>query len=336
MDSKNVEDGIEVSRRRPPRQKEAPAVMEHSYEDTRGPSPWYKMKTRPKHLPPHKQDELRRVVETIRKHQDVEMIILFGSHARGDWVEDEYEEDHITYGYHSDYDILIVTADKDRERDVNHDEKLKAALQPEGKGTRVNFIVHTIQHVNQMLAERRFFFMDILKEGFLLWESGKYSLARPPKELPPEVMLRHAEEYFSEWMESGDDFLETAQTTIERGKNKLAAFLLHQTAERYITCLLLVYTGYKPKEHDLEKLLSQAAGFDPRFTTVFPRNTSEEEHLFDLLRRAYVDARYSKSYRVSGTELTAILARVDILKRIIAEVCAKKTGELRALGEAGP
>ncbi|MFA7618365.1 MAG: nucleotidyltransferase domain-containing protein, partial [Thiohalomonadaceae bacterium] len=65
--------------------------MEHSYEDTRGPSPWYKMKTRPKHLPSHKQAELRRIVETIRAHQDVEMIILFGSHARGDWVEDEYE-----------------------------------------------------------------------------------------------------------------------------------------------------------------------------------------------------------------------------------------------------
>jgi HEPN domain-containing protein/predicted nucleotidyltransferase len=303
--------------------------MEHSYEDTRGPSPWYKMKTRPKHLPPHKQDELRRIVETIRKHQDVEMIILFGSHARGDWVEDEYEEDHITYGYHSDYDILIVTADKDRERDVNHDEKLKAALQPEGKGTRVNFIVHTIQHVNQMLAERRFFFMDILKEGFLLWEAGRYSLARPPKELPPEVMLRHAEEYFGEWMESGDQFMLAAEFLASRDALKIAAFQLHQSAERYITCLLLVHTGYKPKEHDLEKLLAQAAGFDPHFTGVFPRITREEEHLFDLLRRAYVDARYCKSYRISETELKAIRERVEVLKELTAEACGKKVDELR-------
>jgi HEPN domain-containing protein/predicted nucleotidyltransferase len=308
--------------------------MEHSYEDTRGPSPWYKMKTRPKHLPPHKQDELRRVVETIRAHQDVEMIILFGSHARGDWVEDEYEEDHITYGYHSDYDILIITADKDRERDVNHDEKLKAALQPEGKGTRINFIVHTIQHVNQMLAERRFFFMDILKEGFLLWDSGRYSLARPPKELPPEVMLRHAEEYFGEWMHSGDEFAIDFGNALARGSNKNAAFYIHQAAERYITCLLLVHTGYKPKEHDLDKLLAQAAGFDPRFTSVFPRNTSEEEHLFDLLRRAYVDARYSKSYRISEAELDAIGKRVETLKLLAGEVCGSRIGELRGFAEA--
>ncbi|MCU7934178.1 MAG: nucleotidyltransferase domain-containing protein [Candidatus Thiodiazotropha sp. (ex Dulcina madagascariensis)] len=92
----------------------------------------------------------------------MEMIILFGSHARGDWVEDQYEEDHITYEYRSDFDILIVTADKGDERDIAYDNDLKAALQPGPHGTRVNYIVHTIQHVNQMLAERRFFFMDIL------------------------------------------------------------------------------------------------------------------------------------------------------------------------------
>ncbi len=34
-------------------------MMEHSYEDTRGPSAWYKMKRVPKHLPPHKQQELK-------------------------------------------------------------------------------------------------------------------------------------------------------------------------------------------------------------------------------------------------------------------------------------
>jgi HEPN domain-containing protein/predicted nucleotidyltransferase len=308
--------------------------MEHSYEDTRGPSPWYKMKTRPKHLPAHKQQELQRIVDTIRAHQAVEMIILFGSHARGDWVEDEYEEDHITYGYHSDYDILIVTADKDRERDVNHDEKLKAALQPEGKGTRVNFIVHTIQHVNQMLAERRFFFMDILKEGFLLWESGRYSLARPPKELPAEVMLRHAEEYFSEWMESGDGFFDSAAYNQSKGRHKIAAFELHQTAERYITCLLLVHTGYKPKEHDLEKLLAQASGFEPSFAAIFPRNTGLEERLFDLLRRAYVDARYSRSYSISEEELDLIRKRLDALRIATEDVCRRRIAELVGLLEA--
>ncbi|MCU7905569.1 MAG: HEPN domain-containing protein [Candidatus Thiodiazotropha sp. (ex Epidulcina cf. delphinae)] len=303
--------------------------MEHSYKDTRGPSTWYKMKRRPKHLPLRKQQVLKNIVQAICARHVVDMIILFGSHARGDWVEDEYEEDHITYEYRSDYDILIITADKAAERDVAYDIDLKHDLEPGGRGTRVNYIAHTIHHVNQMLAERRFFFMDIQKEGYLLYDSGRYKLARPPRRLPPDVMLRHAEEYFTEWIESADGFLDSARYNQSKGRPKIAAFDLHQAAERYITCLLLVHTGYRPKEHDMDKLIRQATGFDPRFSETFLLHIDEEKHLFDLLRRAYVDARYSKSYRITEGELNAIAERIEGMKKTTKEVCEEKIETLR-------
>lgn len=37
------------------------------------------------------------------------MIILFGSYARGKYVEDRYISQGITYEYISDYDFLVVT-----------------------------------------------------------------------------------------------------------------------------------------------------------------------------------------------------------------------------------
>ncbi|WP_428634611.1 HEPN domain-containing protein [Sedimenticola sp.] len=303
-------------------------IVQH-YEEMQGLPSWYKMNTRPKHLPPQKQKELRGIVETIRSHHDVEMIILFGSYARGDWVEDTYEEGGITYTYHSDYDILIVVADKSEERNVEHDNAMREALEPGRDGTKVSYIVHTIHHVNQMLAERRFFFLDILKEGYLLHDSKRFMLARPPKELEPDIMLRISKEYFKEWMESADDFFETSEDTLKKGKVRLAAFLLHQAAERYITCLLLVETGYRPKEHDMERLLKQAAGFDKGFNTVFPRHNKAERHLFDLLRRAYVDARYNKTYRITEQELNTLSKRVQELKAISDRVCRARIEELQ-------
>jgi uncharacterized protein len=305
------------------------------YEEMQGLPSWYKMKTRPKHLPPHKQQELSGIVEVIRSHHNVEMIILFGSYARGDWVEDEYEEDGITYEYRSDYDILIITADKGSERDVEHDNALKEALEPNAKGTQVNTIVHNIQHVNQMLAERRFFFMDILKEGYLLHDSKRFMLARPPKELEPKVMLRISKEYFDEWMDSADRFVRGAKFQQTDGGLKIAAFDLHQAAERYITCLLLVETGYRPKEHDMKRLLKQAAGFDKAFTSLFPQNDKQEKRLFDLLRRAYVDARYNKTYQITDEELDTLGERVQKLKAIAAKVCGERIEELRKIVSEG-
>jgi len=48
------------------------------------------MKTRLDILPKDKQEELHRVVEIIREEFKPKMIILFGSHARGNWIEDAY------------------------------------------------------------------------------------------------------------------------------------------------------------------------------------------------------------------------------------------------------
>ncbi len=310
--------------------------MDYSYDDTKGPMAWYKMKTNPKHLPARKQQELDAIVKAILARHEVEMIILFGSHARGDWVEDRYEENHITYEYRSDFDLLIVTADKAGEQAVNHDNSLREALEPAQDGTRANYIVHTIHYLNQKLAERRFFFMDILKDGFLLHDTKRYKLIRPPKELPPAMMLEHATEYFEEWMDSAEGFYEMYLAAKKSGREKLAAFQLHQSAERYITCLLLVHTGYRPKEHDMEKLLRQAAGIDPRYDRIFPNNTKEEKHLFDLLRRAYVDARYSKNYRITESELTAIAERIQQLKAVTADASEKKIAALeKAVAEEG-
>ena len=64
------------------------------------------MKKSLSHLPQNKQDELALVVETIRQKVDqLEMIVLFGSYARGNWVEDIYTQGHNTYEYKSDFDM---------------------------------------------------------------------------------------------------------------------------------------------------------------------------------------------------------------------------------------
>ena len=70
------------------------------------------MKRSLSHLPKHKQEELKQIVSIITENAEVEMIILFGSYARGDWVEDIYTEGHITYEYKSDFDILVIVKNR--------------------------------------------------------------------------------------------------------------------------------------------------------------------------------------------------------------------------------
>ena len=57
------------------------------------------------------KDRLDAIVEEIlaSAQNELAMIILFGSYAKGTWVVDSYMEGHITYSYQSDLDILLVT-----------------------------------------------------------------------------------------------------------------------------------------------------------------------------------------------------------------------------------
>ena len=52
------------------------------------------MKTSLEHLPKNKQDELKHAVEIIPEQVNPEIIILFGSYARGDWVEEPAADGH--------------------------------------------------------------------------------------------------------------------------------------------------------------------------------------------------------------------------------------------------
>ena len=63
---------------------------------------------------------------------------------------------------------------------------------------------------------------------------------------------------------------------------------------------------------------------DARFA-VFPKTTDEEKHLFELLKRAYIDARYKMDeYKISKAELELLAGKVNELKRLTEEICGGK------------
>ena len=254
----------------------------------------------------------------------VEMIILFGSHARGDWVEDTYREGHITYEYKSDFDILVVTEDKKTARNhglwTNVDEEITGGLV---NRTQTDLIQHHIAELNQRIEDRSYFFTDIKKEGIWLYNSGKHKLARA-RRFSPEERQRAAEEDFKICFKSAKEFYDHFTFAFDKRRYKSAAFMLHQATEHAYHAILLVFTGYKPKIHNIENLGRRTGSLNPEFLKIFPRKTKEEDRLFKLLKKAYVDARYKKSYRITKKELEHLASRVKKLHALTKKECKAK------------
>ncbi len=275
------------------------------------------------HLPKHKRDELKRVTEIILDEcSTVLMIILFGSHARGDWVEDRHIEDGILHEYMSDFDILVIV------RSYKIANSADTWRRAEARAHRLvhtwtNLIVEPIERVNKALARGHYFFRDIKKEGVLLYDSGEFELARPRK-LDPRERRGLARAHFKQWFTSAKEFYGVFEYALRKRQYKLAAFQLHQAVERFYAAVLLVFTNYKPRIHDLEKLSHMVGGHDPAFLTVFPKATPEEKECFELLRRAYVEARYNPGYKITKAQLEYLAGRVRKLQRLTKKICEAK------------
>ena len=145
------------------------------------------MKTSINYLPEQKRDDLRRIVECVLEVlPDCEMIILYGSYARNTYVD--YDQ-RIEYGirtcFMSDYDILVVTSTRFQRYIINHILSKATDNYYKGKNryasTTVQFIDESIDDLNKAIDKNRYFYTDIKREGIMLYNSGRYKLARRRK-----------------------------------------------------------------------------------------------------------------------------------------------------------
>lgn len=278
----------------------------------------------PKTIPDIKQSELKHIADLISKSAPVEMIILFGSFARGDWVSDKYREGHITYEYQSDFDILVVVKNKDIEGDHSLWNSINTAIKNDPLiTTPVSLVVDTVRFVNARLKEGNYFYVDIKNEGIILFDSHAYTLVNPQK-LSTEEYKKLASADYLFWSRKAESYLKDYQHNIDDNELNNAAFHLHQAAEALFVANLLVNSGYKPKTHKLSKMEMLVAEFIPQVRTAFPKNTPESLRLFALLDNAYVDARYKVDYVITKQELNHLHSCILELKKITQDYCLPK------------
>lgn len=299
------------------------------------------------HLPERQQRELERVRDILlagfeaakngggsggtqawRRGGMVLKIILFGSYARTDWV-DEPEN-----GYLSDFDLLVV---------VSHEKLTNVAdywwnsedqiLRDPAIGRTVNLIVHNLNEVNDALKRGEYFWTDIVRDGIALYETPGRPFATP-QPMTAGAAADIAERHYA--LKSADliRWMDTVEFQIRRaasddGFRKLVAFSLHQAVETAYACFLLVHTFYFPRSHNIKFLRSLAEDLDTRLVEAWPREQRADRRRFELLKRAYVEARYSDQYDASAEDLDWLVARAHRLRALVAELCQSRIAELQ-------
>lgn len=302
------------------------------------------MKTELDHLPSSKRRELDRVVKILfeefedafgeptgmRKIGRILKIVLFGSYATGRWVD----EPHTKRGYQSDFDLLIIVNQKELTDHLEYWAKAEDRLDRERSVTHrlhtpVNFIVHTLQEVNDALAHGRYFFMDVARDGIALYQIDDSELPKPRPKTPQEA-YDAATAYYEKWFNLAVSSRMIFKYCIETKQFPDASYNLQQACERLYYCILLVYTFYTPYSHNLKFLRSRAEKLSPKLVDAWPRDTRKQEAYFLKLKDAYVKARHSDHFRMSEEEFAYLSGRVEELGTIVHDLCQERLAAMKA------
>ncbi len=290
------------------------------------------MKKSISHLPSTNQRDLHYLVESILSRvKQTEMIILFGSYARNDFVvyDEKYEFGKIQF-YVSDYDILVVTSGisdgiAGKALDNIEVQYYNRAKDPDRQPP-VQFITIDMKKLNKELKEGRYFYTQIKQEGVMLYDSGNHKLARRRKLNFEEIKLQ-AQEYYNEKFKRANSFFEDVNNAYKREDYVQASFYLHQSCENYFYAIRLAYTQQNSKQHNLTKLLNSVKKYSTDFAKVFSQDTPEEKRLFELIKAAYVNGRYDPDFIVTKEDIDALVPKVELLRDITMRICEVRIGE---------
>lgn len=259
-------------------------------------------------------------------------IILFGSYARGKQVVDPVGR------YFSDYDLLVVVDHEDLTDAFKYwtkaEDRMVDMLTERGWPQPLNLIIHSLDDVNHQLRRGRYFWVDILKGGIALFEEAGYPFERPGELTEAEAReeaLRYYDENFSaisrNLIRASDDRrhgqLEADPVESARWR-KDAAFDLHRAMESAYYCIMLVLVLYQPKSHNLNFLSKRAEQLDSRLIGLWKTDTRFGKRCYELLRAAYIKARYSDHYKINDDELDWLTERITELQALTKMICEER------------
>lgn len=271
-----------------------------------------------------------------RRNGRILKIILFGSYAKGKQVVDPVGR------YFSDYDLLVVV-DKEELTDASKywgksEDRIVDMLTERGWPQPLSLIIHTFDDVNHQLRRGRYFWVDLVREGIVLFEEPGLPFEKAGV-LNNQEAREEAEIYFRREFKKVGRSLRTAELQRKEGikQNDLvaksewrneAAFNLHQAMERAYYCIMLVLTLYSPKSHNLNFLSKRAEQQDERLIGVWKADTKFGRRCYELLRAAYVKSRYSDHYKISDEELDWITDRIMELQELTRIICEQWIAKL--------
>lgn len=78
----------------------------------------------------------------------------------------------------------------------------------------------------------------------------------------------------------------------------------------------------------MNRLRALTEQLEPTLRAVWPANERGQKRAYNLLREAYIKARYSREYKITSEDINWLIERASVLRDLIHKLCVERIAEL--------
>lgn len=257
-------------------------------------------------------DPLERIIDIIVKISDAEKIFLLD--AQGNNIA----------GHATQYDLLILLPGKSQQPHKELQEAIETACKDIAD---VMISFSKAVEIYRLIREGHIFFSLVCTTENIVFDDGRFPL--PVTTITNvEAIKAKAHEDFYKAFRIARLFLDGAGHFSQIRVADIGAFMLHQAAEHCLRAILYALTGHNYVTHNLRRLLRFTRQCAPELYDAHPFGTRKDKDLFQLLFKAYVNARYKDDFKIEPQELQELFTLIHELHLKTEQVFKEKIDSL--------
>jgi HEPN domain-containing protein len=226
-------------------------------------------------------------------------------------------------GQQCDYFLLMVT-----ESNTRGEVEAQEFADSQYHNGKITILVHKRDVVTKAIAANSRFFITVYNTGQLLY--SRDGMAHMGFNVPfiPLNAGAKAARYFNHRMLLVDGFLSAAETCLATEEYNIAGLMLHQAVEQCCMALIRVHMAYRSDTHDLHSMLSLCTCFSFEPLKLFLSGNAEDERIFDVLIKSYIQTRYVDDFWIKKVDAEQIYNKVLLLIVLTRRMCMEKIEKL--------
>lgn len=199
----------------------------------------------------------------------------------------------------------------------------------EGK---ITILSHGIETIKDSIQKNNRFFITILNEGSLLYNSTGILAQDNEIQFDPSQNFEKAKKHFEHRIKLAQGFLDAAADSYANQHYAIAIFLTHQVIEQCTIALIRVNLAYRSDIHHLGRQLDLCCCFSEEPSNLF-RTKKDDLSLFEILLRSYSQARYKDTFKVDSDDADKLVSKAYAFFELTKKICANKIAEFKLQNE---